>query len=149
MIFTDCVVLSMIPGSVTSRSWSSISVSPLAGVPGKSGLVGTPSRCQGSGPDSVIGTADRDDHDSDERVWAMSVTRVSGRRDREEAPRARDALQLMLAASFEGDPRAGDDVFHGARDQDLARRGPAGDAGTDVDGDPTDLAIDDLALSGV
>ena len=55
----------------------------------------------------------------------------------------------MFAARLEDDSRAGDDVSHGARDKDLARRGLPGDAGTDVDGDPPDLAIDDLALSGV
>src|SRR5437764_15260648 len=66
-----------------------------------------------------------------------------------EPPRAGNALQLVLTALLEGDPGAGDEVVHRARDEHLARPGEGRDARAGVDGDPAYLPVRDLALAGV
>src|SRR5918912_4581027 len=64
-------------------------------------------------------------------------------------PRPGDALQLVLAALLEGDPGAGDEVAHRARDEHLARPRERRDARPRVDGDPAHLPVRELALAGV
>src|SRR2546423_13682646 len=66
-----------------------------------------------------------------------------------EPPRPGDALQLVLAALLEGDPGAGDEVAHRARDEHLARACEGGDARAGVEGGPAHLPVRDLALAGV
>src|SRR5919198_2940692 len=84
----------------------------------------------------------------DERLpfpWRLSSCGIDG----VEAPIAGDALQLVRAAVFEGETRAGDEVSDGARDQHLAgfcvRRYPC----ARVHRDPCHLAVDQFALAGV
>ena len=55
----------------------------------------------------------------------------------------------MGSAVPEVDARSDDEVLDGARDQHLARAGLVEDAGTDVDGEPSDVVADDLALAGM
>src|SRR5205085_6553659 len=64
-------------------------------------------------------------------------------------PRAGHALELVLAALLEGDPGAGDEIAHRARDEHLARPGERRDPRTGVDGDAAHLAVRELALAGV
>src|SRR5918912_3540752 len=64
-------------------------------------------------------------------------------------PRPGHALELVLAALLEGDPRAGDEVAHRARDEDLTRPGQRRDPRAGVDGDPAHLPVRELALAGV
>src|SRR5918911_699338 len=64
-------------------------------------------------------------------------------------PRPGDALQLVLAALLEGDPGAGDEVAHRARDEDLTRPGQRRHPRAGVDGDPAHLPVRELALAGV
>src|SRR5919201_3168968 len=71
------------------------------------------------------------------------------RHDAEEAPWIRDPLQPVLAAVLEVDPRAGDEVLDGARDEHLAGLGKRRHARADVHGDAADLAVDELALTRV
>src|SRR2546423_1777707 len=66
-----------------------------------------------------------------------------------EPPRPGNALQLVLAALLEGDPGAGDEVAHRARDEHLARPGERRDARAGVDGDPAHLPVRELALARV
>src|SRR5919197_291292 len=66
-----------------------------------------------------------------------------------EPPCARDALQLVLAALLEGDPGAGDEVAHRARDEHLARPGEGRDARAGVNRDAAHLPVRELALAGV
>src|SRR5687768_10058057 len=74
---------------------------------------------------------------------------ASGMQHGVDGPRARDALQLVLAAWFEREARAGDEILDGARDEDLARPRERGDAGADVDGDAAHGAPRKLHLAGV
>ena len=55
----------------------------------------------------------------------------------------------MLAAIFELDSRAGDQVLDGARNEHLARLGEGGDARPDVNGDAARFAVNELALAAV
>src|SRR6266536_4267175 len=66
---------------------------------------------------------------------------------REEAPLARDALELVLAAILEDQPRACNQILHRAGHQHLARLGARGDASTDIHRYPRELLADDLALA--
>ena len=83
--------------------------------------------------------------DRRDRVHARRALSADG----EEAPLARDALQRRDAAILELEPRAGDEVFHGARDEHLARVGLRRDARADVHGDARDLAVRELDLARV
>src|SRR5207253_2547559 len=47
------------------------------------------------------------------------------------------------------EPRTGDEIFHGARDEHLAGACERGDPRAGVDGDPGDLSVHELALTGV
>src|SRR2546423_1061407 len=78
---------------------------------------------------------------------ATGIGRTSA--SRIEPPRPGDALQLVLAALLEGDPGAGDEVAHRARDEHLARPGERRDARAGVDGDPAHLPVRELALARV
>src|SRR5437764_13783900 len=64
-------------------------------------------------------------------------------------PLAGDALESVRAAVREPEPRAGDEVAHGARHQDLAGPGERRDAGADVHGDPAELRPHHLTLARV
>src|SRR5437667_937302 len=55
----------------------------------------------------------------------------------------------MRAPIREGQSGSGDQVSHGARDQDLVRAGEAHDARPDVNGDRGDAGLHDVELSGV
>src|SRR5438067_8398793 len=55
--------------------------------------------------------------------------------DRIEPPRARHALQLVLAAVLEREARAGDEISYRARHEHLARARERGHARADVDSD--------------
>src|SRR2546427_6518210 len=55
----------------------------------------------------------------------------------------------LEAAVLELEAGARDEVFHGARDEDLAGLGVCRYAGAGVDGDAHHLAVDELALAGV
>ena len=55
----------------------------------------------------------------------------------------------MRAALGEGEARAGDQVAHRLRHDDLAGLGLAGDARADVDRDAAELLTDDLAFAGM
>src|SRR5256714_9317290 len=68
---------------------------------------------------------------------------------RKEPPHPGDALQLVLAPLLEGDPGAGDEVAHRARDEHLAGLGERRHPRTGVDGDPAHLPVRELALAGV
>src|SRR6185312_3603533 len=69
--------------------------------------------------------------------------------DVEEVPLAVDAAQRVRAGVGEHDARARDEVLDRARDEDLAGSGVGGDAGADMQSDPCDLAVDELALAAV
>ena len=58
----------------------------------------------------------------------------------EEFPAAGYAFELVVAAAFQTDGRAGDQVMDGAGDQDLTGGGEGGDAGSGVHRDAPDLA---------
>jgi len=60
-----------------------------------------------------------------------------------------DALELVLASVLEFDPRTGDEVLDGARNEHFAGLGHRCDPGADVDGDAAGLAVDQLALAAV
>src|SRR2546421_119746 len=64
-------------------------------------------------------------------------------------PFAGDALERVSAAVREPEPRAGDEVAHGARHQDLAGPGERRDAGADVHGDPAELRPHHLTFARV
>jgi hypothetical protein len=55
----------------------------------------------------------------------------------------------VRAAVLELDPRAGDEILDGSRDEHLARPRSARHSRSDVDGQPGDLLPDALALAGV
>src|SRR5918992_1244269 len=55
----------------------------------------------------------------------------------------------MRPAIVKPDVGADHQVLDGPRDQHLAALGERGDAGADVDGDPADVAVQQLALPGV
>src|SRR5262249_20659644 len=57
----------------------------------------------------------------------------SGALHREQLPLVRNALERVHAAVREADPRAQHQHLHSIGDQNLARLGEGGDAGTDVD----------------
>jgi hypothetical protein len=54
-----------------------------------------------------------------------------------------------MAAIAEVDPRTGDEILDGSRDDHLTRPGLRGDTCADVDRDPSDLAVDLLAFARV
>jgi hypothetical protein len=66
-----------------------------------------------------------------------------------ESPAIGHALQLVLADVLERQPAPGDEVFDGLGHQDFGGAGQAAHAGSDVDGDASDLAVNDIALAGV
>src|SRR5712664_4118844 len=68
---------------------------------------------------------------------------------RVQPPLARDTLELARAPVVELEAGAGDEILDGARHEHLARARIGGDARTCVDGDPRDLAVDELALACV
>jgi len=53
-----------------------------------------------------------------------------------ELPALGNAFQLVLAGFFEDEPRTHGEVSHRLRNEDLARTGERGHAGSDVDGNP-------------
>src|SRR5918992_2616583 len=55
----------------------------------------------------------------------------------------------MRPAIVKPDVGADHQVLDGPRDQPLAALGERGDAGADVDGDPADVAVEQLAFAGV
>ena len=55
----------------------------------------------------------------------------------------------MRAAVLEDDPRAGHQIFDGARGENLTGTRETSDARADVDGNPSDVVAHSLALSGV
>src|SRR6266566_8903100 len=67
----------------------------------------------------------------------------------EQAPLARNALELRCAPVAEGDSGACDEVPDRARDDHLAGAGLRCDPRADVDRDPADLGVHALALAGV
>jgi hypothetical protein len=66
-----------------------------------------------------------------------------------EAPVARNAFQLVLAAILEPQSRACDEVPDGARHEHFSGSCLCRDPCADVDCDPGDLAVDELALARV
>src|SRR5262249_1951273 len=76
--------------------------------------------------------------------WSSSVVI-----DREDVPLAGDAFERVGAVFGKPQARAGDEVLHGARHQDLASLGERGDPGPDVHGDAAELLAHNLALAGV
>src|SRR5829696_1971399 len=78
----------------------------------------------------------------------LLVYRVSGG-DRKQPPRARNTLELVLAAVLELDPRTCDEVLHGRRDENFAGSGERSYACADRDGDAGDLVVVQLALARV
>src|SRR5438105_14601275 len=77
-----------------------------------------------------------------------STMKASPIDDRLETP-APHAFELALSPLLERDPRAGDEVADGARDQHLSRVCLSRDARARVHGDPTHLAVHQLALTGM
>src|SRR4029453_19483257 len=59
------------------------------------------------------------------------------------------ALELRDAPVAEPDPRAGDEILHGVRDEHFARRGLLRDSRADVNGNSTDLSVHHLAFPRV
>ena len=53
--------------------------------------------------------------------FARLIRDACSRGEREEAPRLRDAFQLVLAPRLEAQVGARDEILHGARDEDLSR----------------------------
>src|SRR5918996_1972839 len=74
----------------------------------------------------------------------MSASVIGDSIDR---PGARNALQLVLSAGLEGDPRARDEILDGAGDQHLAWLGAGRDPRADVHRKSRGLALDELALA--
>ena len=64
-------------------------------------------------------------------------------------PLVRHALEGMLAAVLELEPRAGGEVLDGARDEHLSGRRFCQHALAEVHGDPCDPLVKDLDLAGV
>ena len=60
----------------------------------------------------------------------------------------REALEIVRPSILEADPRSGDEVLDGARDEDLTGLGEGGDAGRDMDRHAPELAGDALGLAG-
>src|SRR4029450_10928400 len=77
-----------------------------------------------------------------------SMMSASGIENRVDAP-GTHTFELVLTPILEGDPRAGDEVLHRARDDHLARSGERGNTGTRADDDAGDLSLVQLALAGV
>src|SRR4030095_8733627 len=71
------------------------------------------------------------------------------RADRINVPFARKSLERLRAAIVEADAGARDEIFHGARDQHLARARQRRDSGAGVHGDAAQLVAEDLALARV
>src|SRR5262249_9813903 len=67
----------------------------------------------------------------------------------EEMPLTRHPLEGLESAILEAETGAGDQVLHGAGDEDLAGPRGRGDARPDVDGEPGDLVARELDLAGV
>jgi hypothetical protein len=74
---------------------------------------------------------------------------VVSRARREEPPFAGNAFQLADAAILERNPRAGDEILDGARNEHLSGLRLRRNAGADVDGDARHLAVDELAFARV
>lgn len=66
-----------------------------------------------------------------------------------EVPAAGNALQLVLASGLERDPRSGDEILHGLRDEDLGRSCKGSHSCADVDRDPLDFTAGNVDLSRV
>lgn len=73
----------------------------------------------------------------------------AGTLDSVEVPFARNALQFVLAAILESQPGPGDEVPHPARNEYFSGGCLCRDSCADVDCDPGDFAVDDLALARV
>src|SRR5262249_12358757 len=71
------------------------------------------------------------------------------RADGEQPPLAGNPLQLVHAASLEGEAGSGDEVLDRLRDEHLAGLRVRGDAGAGMDGDAGHLAVHELALARV
>ena len=67
----------------------------------------------------------------------------------EEFPLAGYAFEYVRAAIFEDNPRAVHQVLDGVGHEDLSGLRQGGDAGPDVDGDPSDVVTTQLTLAGV
>src|SRR5919106_2682415 len=78
-----------------------------------------------------------------------STMSASGIGDSIDRPCARNALELLGAAGLEDDPRACDEVLHGAGHEDLAGARVCRDARADDHGQARRLPIDELALAGM
>src|SRR5262245_3491137 len=78
----------------------------------------------------------------------MSGIRLAPR-DRVHVPLAGHAFELVPSTVLEGDPGPGDEVLHGLRHEHLVRARKARDASAGVDGEPGDLAADELAFARV
>src|SRR5215218_3908164 len=72
----------------------------------------------------------------------MSVSRI-------QPPLPRHAFQFALVPALELDPRAGDEILDGGRDEDLARGGRPGHSSTDRHRNARDLALVEFALARV
>src|SRR5262245_23065081 len=68
---------------------------------------------------------------------------------RVQLPDSGDALQLSLASILEAQARPCYKISHGSRHEHLAGSRSRGDAGADVDRDPRDLALVQLAFAHV
>src|SRR5262245_25229810 len=66
-----------------------------------------------------------------------------------ESPAIGHALQLVLADVLECQSAPGDEVLDCLRYKDFGGAGQTAHPGSDVDGDASDLAVDDIALAGV
>src|SRR6266496_2083359 len=65
------------------------------------------------------------------------------------SPAIGQALQLVLADVLERQSAPGDEVLDRLGHQDFGGAGQTAHAGSDVDGDASDLAVNDIALAGV
>jgi hypothetical protein len=82
-------------------------------------------------------------------VQASQEGRPLGASDRVGSPLAGHALEAVEPAILELQAGSGDQVLHGARDQHLTGRRLRRYPGPDVNGDASDLAVHDLALTRV
>src|SRR5439155_12971643 len=82
--------------------------------------------------------------------WRRCSTIESARSvDREQLSGAFDAFELVRAAIREREPRAGDEIAHRARHEDLVRASHARDARRGVHGDAAQRPLVPLDLAGV
>ena len=68
---------------------------------------------------------------------------------REQPPFVGDSLEPLRAAVRERDPRSGDEILDGARDEHFAPRGERSYAGRDMDRDAADVLVHQLDLAAV